>query len=113
MYAWIACFGLENPENDQGDITTIFEVIFSFSMFLKFMTSYIPEGEINPVKNINKIAANYICSTFKPDVIALFPFVFWLDPSYLYFWRLFYLLKIVRIVQVFKAFSIKGIMDNI
>ena len=47
------------------------------------------------------------------DLIAWFPIVFFLDNSHEKFFRLFFLLKIVRIARLLRAFDIKAIVRKI
>ena len=46
FYAWLACFGHEVQPNF---FTLIFEIVFSLSMILTLVTTFVPEGEICPV----------------------------------------------------------------
>ena len=45
VYAWIAFFGNDSPTNAPFFMTIIFEIIFSLSIILKFMTTFVEEGE--------------------------------------------------------------------
>jgi len=54
-----------------------FELIFFILMCLKFISSYIPEGDTIPVKNHYKIYKNYYKNGFfKTDLITLLPITF-------------------------------------
>jgi len=44
-YIWIAYFGDESPWNGPFKLTIIFEIIFSISILLKFITTFIEPGE--------------------------------------------------------------------
>ena len=45
FYAWISCFGIANEYYDLLVTAIIFEVIFSISIMLRFVTDYTPAGE--------------------------------------------------------------------
>ena len=45
VYAWIAYFGNDSPSNSPFILTLIFETIFTLSILLKFVTTFVEEGE--------------------------------------------------------------------
>jgi len=51
VYSWLACFGTDSETNGPFMITVVFEIIFTISLILKFVTSYVPDGETIPVTN--------------------------------------------------------------
>ena len=78
------------------------------------MTTFVPEGEIVPVRDHSEIVKRYyedglLCD----DLIAWVPIVFFLDNSEESFFRLFYLLKIVRIKRAFAAFDVSAMIMKI
>ena len=62
MYMWFAVF------NDDGykylNIQIVLELIFSITMYTKFFTDFIPEGESISVKNGMIIAKRYLNNGF-------------------------------------------------
>ena len=60
LYAYYACFGLENNSVSDLKMTILFEIFFFVSMILKFFTTYIEEGEIVPETSHALIIQNYI-----------------------------------------------------
>ena len=55
-------------------ITTICELIFTFSLIFEFMTTYVPEGSNICIKDHAQIAKQYIHSGFLIDFITWLPF---------------------------------------
>jgi len=45
VYAWISYFGSDSAANTPFMMTIIFEIIFTLSIMLKFVTTFIEEGE--------------------------------------------------------------------
>jgi len=81
VYSWLACFGTDSPTNNPFKCTLIFEIIFTFSIIFKCVTSYVPEGETVPVTNHKEIFQNYKDTELKNDVIAWLPMVFFVNCS--------------------------------
>ena len=78
------------------------------------MTTYVPEGELFTVKDHILIFKRYYNKNFMiEDLIAWFPIVFFLDNSHLKFFRIFFLLKVVRIGRMLRAFDIKAIVKRV
>jgi len=59
MYAWIACFGDESPGDRFWFITLGFEIIFTLSIIFRLMTTFVPEGEIVPIRDHSEIFKRY------------------------------------------------------
>ena len=70
-YAWIAHFGIEK---ESELFIYVIEFIFTLQILSKFMTSFIPEGELFPETNHAVIAKRYIGGDFIPW-IPLFIFM--------------------------------------
>ena len=94
-------------------ITVGFEGIFSLSIILKLMTTFVPEGEIIPITNHSLIFKNYKENGFWRDLIAWIPVVFILDNSKHLFFRVFYFIKVIRIEKVINKFDSYNIMKYI
>ena len=78
FYGWIALFGIETEENHYKYIY-IYESIFSIWIVINFITEYIPEGEVIPVRNLGKISHLYLNTTFWRDFIPTIPITFFLN----------------------------------
>ena len=71
------------------------------------MTTYVSEGETIPVTSHLDIIANYRDNgTFKNDLLALIPLVFFVDCSKQKFFRILYLVKIIRIAKAIAKIDI-------
>jgi len=78
------------------------------------MTSYVPEGNINAIKDHSKIFRNYYSNgSLKLDVITEIPIVFVLDNSYAKFYRLLFLIKVCRLKRVFETVSVSAVIHEI
>ena len=81
-YCWIAYFGDESNWGGPFKITLLFESIFTISIGLKFITTYVEEGDTRPVTNHSLIYKNYKeKGGMYNDLIAWIPLVFVLDNS--------------------------------
>ena len=87
-----------------------FESVFLFNMIVNFFTEYVPEGDPCPVRDLQKIFFTYLEGTFMRDFIPLFPITFFIDMSKTSFNRIFYLLKVMRLVNGLKIFNVSQIM---
>jgi len=82
VYAWIAYFGNDSATNMPFILTLIFEIIFTISIMLKFVTTFIEEGETMPETNHGLIYQNYKDNLgMRDDIIAWLPLVFFVDCS--------------------------------
>ena len=71
------------------------------------ITTYVPEGEILPVMRHKLIFENYKKEgSFYSDIIAIIPIIFILDCSRNKFYRLLYLIKIIRIYKTLSKINI-------
>ena len=61
LYGWVALHGLHNLPEDVGlnFLVITIESIFFLIMLIKFNTEYIPQGEVQPVRDHFKIAMMY------------------------------------------------------
>ena len=81
LYSWYAFFGTDSNNNVPFFLSLGFESIFTISMCLKFITSYVPEGEIVPVTSLKLIFYKYKETDLYRDFITWLPFIFFLDCS--------------------------------
>ena len=49
VYSWLTCFGTDSETGGPYALTVLFETIFTISMILKLLTSYLPDGEVVPI----------------------------------------------------------------
>ena len=113
-YAWIAYFGNDSEFDGPFKITLAFEIIFTISIMLKFVTTFVEEGETMPETNHGLIYQNYKENGgMNSDIVAWLPIVFFLDCSKARFFRILYLLKTIRIFKALDKFDIPVIMGYI
>ena len=107
FYGWVALFGMETKADENiRAIYIIFETIFTFQIIFNFFTEYVPEGECIPVRSIAKISDRYLNSTFIRDFIPTFPITFIVDTGPESIWRIFFLIKIMRLAVGLKIFNV-------
>lgn len=56
FYGWIALFGIEEDDRHFKTAIYVYESIFSIWIVINFLTEYIPEGEVIPVRNLTAIS---------------------------------------------------------
>ena len=113
LYAAIAAFG-NDKEGISDQLTLVFELIFAGEFVTNLITSFIPDGQTVPVTSHKEIFLRYrYKGTFYQDVIALLPFtfVFWSNNYFDEYYRLFYLLKVVRINKGDEIFNVGEMMQ--
>jgi hypothetical protein len=62
FYAWIALSGVGAEDNFQFYLTVVYESIFALNIIKKFLTDYVPDGDITPEQDLTKIADRYLQS---------------------------------------------------
>lgn len=110
FYAYIAAFKVIKYGDSAFNWMIFYESFFLISLLLKFLVSFIPDGQTIPVKDIVMIAERYIKGNLVVDLIPLLPLPFLPlggIESHLYF------IKIMRLTQAFKLFNIQRIMAYI
>ena len=102
------------PDYDyyQGNVVTIliFESIFLIDLILSFFVDYKEESAPDkPVRDLGKIAINYLKTDFFLDFITLLPLNFY----HLYRRRhvLFFMVKMLRLYKGFALFDVPKIME--
>lgn len=105
-YLWFAVFGVDH-EWSFHYYFHFTDLFFLMSMFIKFVTDYIPDGETEPEKDIKIISKRYLHDDFLIDFITLLPL------SVLFEIKIFYVLKTLRMVNGVKMFNVGIILNNI
>ena len=77
------------------------------------MTTFTPEGTNKEVKDHKLIAIRYLKSNFTLDFIAWIPLVFFFDMTIDKYYRLFYLIKLIRIMEGLNVFNVNFIIESI
>ena len=113
-YAWLSCFGFTvNDPLSHFWIHIFFEGIFLIAIGLNFITEYSnlgPDGETKPVRDLGKIASNYMKGDFWPE------FIVWI-PLYAMIWdlheysKLINIIKLYRIKKGYEVFDVAKILD--
>ena len=111
FYAWVALFGHEKGESGYLITSIIFETIFATNILVNFLTEYVPDGEIVPERDIAKIADRYFHTDFLMEFIPTFPLTFIFNNTHEKYWRLFYLIKVIRIVKGIEIYDVQMMMD--
>lgn len=111
LYAFIAAFENPNPGEMLFNITVFFESVFLVSICVNFLVSYEPDGEDYKVKDLTLISQRYLKGQFMFDFIPLVPLQAISLPGQKE--RLFFVIKIIRLVNGFKLFHVANIMKTI
>ena len=104
-------FGLEDDNYRAKAVIIIFETIFFINMIVNFLTEYVPEGEVCPIRDLKIISKRYLSTNFIRDAIPLFPIIFFVDTSKSSFYRIFYFIKVMRLATGLKVFNVGDIMS--
>ena len=109
VYMFIAAFGLSDPT--MGSLDSIFTVIFSIDMILRFCLDYYDKIREETIKTQPKLAMHYLRGDFLYDFAATLPFLRMIDSivpletgrhSKV---KLLYLIKIIRISKLNQLLS--------
>lgn len=111
VYAWFALNGHQNGKTPETLASYVFESIFALNIFFNFVTDYTADGEIIAEKDISKIADRYIHKDFLQDFIPTFPLTFFFDNTPDHFWRLFYLIKTIRLIKGIEIYDVQVMMN--
>jgi len=85
-------------------------------MFINFFVEYYPKSKDVPVRNLSKIAMNYLKTTFILDLIPIIPFNYMdvlLNKDWDGYQNYFFLLKSIRMMRAFHLFNINVLMVKI
>mmetsp|Transcript_8274 Transcript_8274/g.12665 ORF Transcript_8274/g.12665 Transcript_8274/m.12665 type:complete len:275 (-) Transcript_8274:174-998(-) len=107
FYAFIAAFGLPSRGEFLNTAYVAYESIFTISIVLNFFVEYQPDGSSFPVRDLFLVAKKYFRGTFIWDLVPLLPLQM-LDLNG--YERLFFIIKIMRLVIGFRIFSVPKIM---
>lgn len=108
IYAWFIVFGTPEYHSEFFKLMIFFETYFFFDIVLNFFLEYEEDGLISPVRDLAKIARNYIKGDFLIDFIAILPINFLpLGGDE----QLFYILKIVRISKAVNNINPSSVYD--
>ena len=113
FYIWIATFGTTNY-GFKIFVQIALELTFLFNMIVNFLVDFVPPGENESEKSLSVIAERYFKNDFVRDLVPLLPInaIFsGLNGEDKYF-RLFYLIKVVRVFYGLKHFDISLMINN-
>lgn len=111
IYLWYATFG--PAEEKYYWIEIFFESFFFVSMIVSFLTDFKHEGEIESEKRLSVIVKRYGFSyQFIYDFIALIPIAIIFRDKGKYI-KIFYCLKIFRMIKGLNFFNVKLIFESI
>lgn len=83
------------------------EICFLIDIVFIFLTQYVDEGELKPVRDITKIAARYVKSNLIFDFLSTFPFRYIIDAEKARTVRLVWLLKLLRLPKIMAVLDSK------
>lgn len=107
FYAFMAAFQDPTPGSFLAWINVIFEIIFLTSICIQFLVEFTPPGQLTPVKDITQISLRYLKGEFYKDFIPIIPLQmlnFGGDE------KLFYIIKIMRLIKGLQVFDVAQIM---
>lgn len=108
-YGFVAAFG----EEDSLYIILAMEAVFFINMIVKMLTTFVPEGESAEEKDLGVIAKEYIGDKFKLDLLCVIPFFLIFDNGADKYFRLFFLIKCLRIRRGNALADVGAIMNRI
>ena len=111
FYAYIAAFIKMEYGEPKFTWMIFYECFFLISTCLKFLRSYIPDGQTVPVKSLSLTVERYVMGEFLSDLIPLIPFPLILPLKGKE--QHFYYIKVMRLLKVLKRFDIQAIMQHI
>lgn len=96
LYAYMGTYGPDALHYWADWLLISMNVVFCLTIVKSFLTSFTPDGEMEPIVSLKLIARRYRnFGTFYSDVICQFPFV-WIFEGLTEHSRLFYFIKIYR-----------------
>lgn len=112
LYGYLAAFRM-HPQMNYIAITyyVVFEIIFVFDLIINFFVEIIDEETNQPERDLKKIAINYLNGLFFIDFITLIPLQ--LIPIKNNRNYLFFLIKMLRLVQGLRIFNVSVIMKRL
>lgn len=88
-------------------LNLVYETIFLASICIQFLVEFTPPGQLTPVKDISQISLRYLKGEFYKDFIPIIPLQL-LDLGGDE--RLFYVIKIMRLIKGLQVFDVAQIM---
>lgn len=111
VYMWFARFGDSLAKEDLFLMSSIIEVYFCLSMYVNFVTDYVPDGQIEPVRNLVQISKRYLKGDFIMQFIPLIPFTYVIELNN--HTRLLFLIKVLRVINGMKVLDVQTIFSRI
>ena len=105
VYCWFIAFTVSHAETEFTEFQILMETVFFFIMVSKFLTDFIPDGEVEPTKDLTIIAKNYLKNGFLIDLIPIIPASFLVSSKVNK--RLAFIIKLVRIISGLKLFDVR------
>ena len=99
VYAFLAAFYITKEGTPLRALEIFFEVVCGIDILVKFILEYKPDDSIFMVRDLYKIAVNYVKTAFIYDLLPMIPFHIIFDGELV---RLFHLIKIIRIRNGFE-----------
>jgi len=84
-------------------------MVFLITMIISFLTEYVPDGETQPVRDLAKIAKNYMSRDFTFDIITLLPLP-WIFMTF-HMSHFLYIIKVFRTVKGIKVFDVTAALS--
>ena len=111
-YAYLAAFRMHKELNETiMSIWILYELIFFLDIILQFLLEFTSETSSIPVRDLEKIAWNYIYNGFVTDFIAIIPLqIIQLKNNRQ---NLFFLIKLIRLEKGLRLFDVTDIMKQI
>ena len=76
MYAWFAVFGAAEEGSTVFYFAIGIELFFLLNIIFSFFVEFEVEGKVLPVRDLGKIAENYLKGHFMFDFLPVIPFQF-------------------------------------
>jgi hypothetical protein len=112
IYAFAALHGQEKDVKWVLIFSILCESLFAMNIALNFLTDFVPDGEITPERDLSIIANRYLHGEFLMDFIPTFPITFMFNMSHNSYWRVSYLIKIIRLTKGIKIYNVQLFMDH-
>lgn len=110
FYGWLAAFGTPDPIKDpiEYGCQIGFELFFFISLIFNFFIEFEIDGQVQPIRDLQRIAVNYIKGYFIFDLIPCIPFHYLpLEGDE----KLFYVFKILRIFTGIEFIDVSAMLS--
>lgn len=112
-YCYIAAFGFVNNKGELSeylmDIDKFFFIFFTFVIIINCLTEFNTLGETKPCRDLKLIFKNYLHGALFIDLCTWLPIHYFVNFKYNEFdsrFSWFFLIKVLRILDVFKLFNV-------